>query len=56
MHTNPLLEKNLQVRVSREFEHQVNEIAKQNNLKPSTFLRLLMMRHVPEYHPRNRFI
>ena len=54
--TNPNLDKNIQIRVTREFENQINEIARCHNLKPSTFLRILIMRHLPEYHPRNRFI
>ncbi len=53
---NQNLEKNIQVRVTRDFENLINETARNHNLRPSTFLRILIMRHVPDYHPRNRFI
>ncbi len=53
---NQNLEKNLQVRVTRDFENLLIETARNHNLRPSTFLRILIMRHVPDYHSRNRFI
>ena len=54
--TTELLEKNIHVRLPIQFNHQLREVAKQNNLKPSTFTRLLLMRHLQEYNPRNRFL
>jgi hypothetical protein len=51
-----LLETNIHVRLPVQFNHQLREIARQNNLKPSTFTRLLLMKHLQEYNPRNRFI
>ena len=53
---NQNLEKNLQVRVTRDFENLLIETARNHNLRPSTFLRILIMRHVPDYHTRNKFI
>jgi len=53
--TPELLETNIHVRLPIQFNHQLREIAKQNNLKPSTFTRLLLMRHLQEYNLRNRF-
>ena len=50
-----LLEKNINVRLPIQFNLQLREIAKQNNLKPSTFTRLLLMRHLQDYNVRNRF-
>lgn len=50
-----LLEKNINVRLPIQFNLQLREIAKQNNLKPSTFTRLLLMRHLQDYNARNRF-
>jgi hypothetical protein len=51
-----LLETNIHVRLPAKFNHQLREIARQNNLKPSTFTRLLLMRHLQEYNLRNRFL
>lgn len=51
-----ILEKNVQIRVTREFEKQINDTAKLHNLRPSTFLRILIMRHIPQYDARHRFI
>ena len=51
-----LLETNIHVRLPVKFNHQLREIARQNNLKPSTFTRLLLMRHLQEYNLRNRFL
>jgi hypothetical protein len=50
-----LLEKNINVRLPIQFNLQLREIARQNNLKPSTFTRLLLMRHLQDYNARNRF-
>jgi hypothetical protein len=50
-----LLEKNINVRLPIQFNLQLREIAKQNNLKTSTFTRLLLMRHLQDYNARNRF-
>jgi hypothetical protein len=54
--TTELLETNIHVRLPNQFNHQLREVAKQNNLKPSTFTRLLLMRHLQEYNLRNRFL
>jgi hypothetical protein len=51
-----LLETNIHVRLPVHFNDQLREIARQNNLKPSTFTRLLLMKHLQEYNPRNRFL
>jgi len=53
--TTDLLEKNINVRLPIQFNLQLREIARQNNLKPSTFTRLLLMRHLQDYNARNRF-
>ena len=53
--TTDLLEKNINVRLPIQFNLQLREIARQNNLKPSTFTRLLLMRHLQGYNARNRF-
>jgi len=53
--TTDLLEKNIYVRLPIQFNLQLREIARQNNLKPSTFTRLLLMRHLQDYNARNRF-
>ena len=50
-----LLDRNLHIRVTNQFEQQLSELARQNNLKPSTFTRLVLMKHIFEYNPRNRF-
>jgi len=53
--TTDLLEKNINVRLPIQFNLQLREIARQNNLKFSTFTRLLLMRHLQDYNARNRF-
>ena len=50
------LETNIHVRLPVHFNDQLREIARQNNLKPSTFTRLILMRHLQDYNLRNRFI
>ncbi len=49
------LDKNLLVRIPTSFNQYLAEVAKQNNLRPSTFSRLILMRHTQEYHKNNRF-
>jgi hypothetical protein len=49
------LDKNLLVRIPNSFNQYLAEIARQNNLKISTFSRLILMRHAQEYHKNNRF-
>ena len=53
--TRNLLDRNLHIRVTNQFEQQLSELARQNNLKPSTFTRLVLMKHINDYNPRNRF-
>ena len=50
-----LLDRNLHIRVTNQFEQHLSELARQNNLKPSTFTRLVLMKHINDYNPRNRF-
>ena len=56
MNQPEILDKNLLVRIPTSFNHYLAEVAKQNNLRPSTFSRLVLMRHAQDYHRDNRFI
>lgn len=49
-----LLNKDLHLRVDENFQSLLIQIANQNNLKPSTFARIVLERTVPSYS-RNRF-
>jgi predicted transcriptional regulator len=50
----PRLDKDLHLRLDEDFQHQLVQIAHENNLKPSTFARIVLQRNVPQY-TRNRF-
>ena len=52
--TKPLLNKDLHLRLDESFQNQLVQIATENNLKPSTFARIVLQRNVPQY-TRNRF-
>ncbi len=52
--TKTLLNKDLHLRVDENFQSLLIQIANQNNLKPSTFARIVLERTVPSYS-RNRF-
>ena len=52
--TKMLLNKDLHLRVDENFQSLLIQIANQNNLKPSTFARIVLQRTVPSYS-RNRF-
>jgi hypothetical protein len=52
--TKTLLNKDLHLRVDENFQSLLIQIANQNNLKPSTFARIVLQRTVPSYS-RNRF-
>jgi predicted transcriptional regulator len=52
--TKPRLDKDLHLRLDEDFQHQLVQIAHENNLKPSTFARIVLQRNVPQY-TRNRF-
>jgi hypothetical protein len=51
-----LLETNIHIRLPVQVNDQLREIARLNSLKPSTFTRLILMRHLQDYNLRNRFI
>jgi hypothetical protein len=53
--TKTLLNKDLHLRVDENFQSLLIQIANQNNLKPSTFARIVLQRTVPSYS-RNRFL
>jgi hypothetical protein len=55
MNSPEILDKNLLVRIPTSFNRYLAEVAKQNNLRPSTFSRLVLMRHAQDYH-KNRFL
>jgi len=48
------LNKDLHLRLDENFQKQLIQIASENNLKPSTFARIVLQRTVPQY-TRNRF-
>jgi antitoxin component of RelBE/YafQ-DinJ toxin-antitoxin module len=50
----PRLDKDLHLRLDEDFQNQLVQIAQENNLKPSTFARIVLQRNVPQY-TRNRF-
>jgi antitoxin component of RelBE/YafQ-DinJ toxin-antitoxin module len=52
--TKPRLDKDLHLRLDEQFQNQLVQIAHENNLKPSTFARIVLQRNVPQY-TRNRF-
>ena len=52
--TKPLLNKDLHLRLDETFQNELVKIATENNLKPSTFARIVLQRTVPSYS-RNRF-
>jgi hypothetical protein len=52
--TKPRLDKDLHLRLDEDFQNQLVQIAHENNLKPSTFARIVLQRNVPQY-TRNRF-
>ena len=52
--TKPRLDKDLHLRLDEDFQNQLVQIAHENNLKPSTFARIVLQRTVPSYS-RNRF-
>jgi hypothetical protein len=56
MNRPEVLDKNLLVRIPTSFNQFLAEVAKQNNLRPSTFSRLVLMRHAQDYHRDNRFL
>ena len=49
-----LLNKDLHLRLDETFQNLLVRIATENNLKPSTFARIVLQRTVPSYS-RNRF-
>ena len=49
-----LLNKDLHLRLDETFQNQLVQIAHENNLKPSTFARIVLQRTIPQYS-RNRF-
>jgi antitoxin component of RelBE/YafQ-DinJ toxin-antitoxin module len=52
--SKPLLNKDLHLRLDETFQNQLVQIANENNLKPSTFARIVLQRSLPQYS-RNRF-
>jgi hypothetical protein len=52
--TKPRLDRDLHLRLDEDFQNQLVQIAHENNLKPSTFARIVLQRNVPQY-TRNRF-
>ena len=52
--TKPRLDRDLHLRLDETFQNQLVQIAHENNLKPSTFARIVLQRNVPQY-TRNRF-
>jgi len=52
--SKPLLNKDLHLRLDETFQNQLVQIATENNLKPSTFARIVLQRSLPQYS-RNRF-
>jgi len=52
--SKPLLNKDLHLRLDETFQNLLIRIATENNLKPSTFARIVLQRTVPSYS-RNRF-
>ena len=49
MTKNETLTQDLHLRVSKTFHDQLNETAKRHNLKPSTFTRYVLMKHLQDY-------
>lgn len=47
------LNRDVHIRLPMRFRTYLREVAEMNHLKPSTFSRTVLMRHVKEYH-RNR--
>jgi hypothetical protein len=50
----PKLTKDLHLRLDEDFQNELIKIANQNNLKPSTFARIVLQRTVPQYSRVNR--
>ena len=49
MTNDDLLTQDLHLRVSKTFHEQLSETAKRHNLKPSTFTRYVLMKHLQDY-------
>lgn len=45
----PKLTKDLHLRLDEDFQNELIKIANENNLKPSTFARIVLQRTVPQY-------
>jgi len=52
---NHQLTKNIHIRIDEKFEQYLIQIANSHHLKPSTFARMLLLRHVSDYN-KNRFM
>ena len=50
----PKLNKDLHLRVDEDFQNELIKIASENNLKPSTFARIVLQRTVSQYSRVNR--
>jgi len=50
----PKLNKDLHLRLDENFQNELIKIANENNLKPSTFARIVLQRTVPQYSRVNR--
>ena len=50
----PKLTKDLHLRLDENFQNELIKIANENNLKPSTFARIVLQRTVPQYSRINR--
>jgi len=50
----PKLTKDLHLRLDENFQNELIKIANENNLKPSTFARIVLQRTVPQYSRVNR--
>jgi len=50
----PKLTKDLHLRLDEDFQNELIKIANENNLKPSTFARIVLQRTVPQYSRVNR--
>ncbi len=55
--TNPLLlDKNLHIRLPEALALYLSTVARSHFLKPSTFARILLNRHLPDYTKNRDFI
>ena len=50
----PKLTKDLHLRLDENFQNELIKIANENNLKPSTFARIVLQRTVPQYSRVNK--